>query len=173
MTYFHLLRCALLLATGSIFVACSQKPSAAESVQTANPPLDNHFADTELQVGRFASRHGALGHYYDENSGSFVLVFPADVTMLPREQIATELETEVRAEHVDMTKEIYDSIESEVVHLHSLHRGSTYAVYLDLPTGRAVLSSDLPRGVLEPLLQKYPDLIEFMAGSIRTDTARQ
>lgn len=89
--------------------------------------------------------------------------------MPPREQIAAELGIQVRAEHVAMTKKIYDTIESEVLHLHSLHRGSTCAVYLDLPTGRAVLTSDLPRGLLEPLAQKYPDLIELKVGSIRND----
>jgi hypothetical protein len=167
--YFRLFRGLLFLATGAIFIACTQKPSTVEPAHTADPPRDDRHTAGEPQIGRFASQHGALGHYYDGNSDSFVLIFPADVTVPPREQIAAELKTRVRVERVEMTKGIYSRIESDVARLHSRHRGSTYALYLDLPTARAVLISDLPSAELEPLIQKYPDLVEFKAGSIRTD----
>lgn len=173
MMYVHLFRCAVLLVLASIVMACSEKPSAAESLQMAAPPVDDESLDTRLKVDQFASQNGALGHYYDKDADCFVFVFPGDVPMPSREQIAAELQTQVRVQHVDMTKAIYDTIESEVAHLHALHRGSTFAIYLDLPTGRAALTSDLPHDVLEPLVRKYPDLIEFKAGSIRRDVANQ
>lgn len=173
MRYFYLLRWGLVLVSSSFLVACGQKPSPAEPLPTADAPLDNQLAGTRLQVERFASQHDALGHYYDQQSGSFVVVFPAGVPILSHDQMATNLQQHVRVQRVDMTRAIYGVIESEVAHLHSQHRGSTFAIYLDLPTGRAVLTSDLPRGVLEPLLRKYPALIEFTAGSIRTDAAKQ
>lgn len=173
MTYFRLLRCALLLTTGSIIIACGQKPSASETTQSSDPPLDDQLSNTELQLGRFASQHGALGHYYDASSGSFVIVFPADVRMPPRARIPTEFAGRVRVEQVEMTKEIYAAIESEAAQLHAQHRGSTYAVYLDLPAGKADLTSDLPRDVLTPLAEKYAGLVEIHAGSIRTDAAKQ
>jgi hypothetical protein len=114
-----------------------------------------------------------VGHYCDEAASSYVLVFPRDVAVPSREQTAAELQTEVSMKQVGMTKGIYASIESEVAHLHALHGGSTYAVYFDLLTGRAVLTSDLPHDALEPLLQKYSDLLEFKRGSIRTDSPSQ
>lgn len=169
MMYFRLFRCLLLLAAGLIFIACTQKPSIVEPAHTADAPRDDRHTAGEPQIGQFASQHGALGHYYDRDSDSFVVVFPADVRVPPSEQIAAELKTQVRVERVGMTKEIYSRIESDVARLHSRHQGSTYALYLDLPTARAVLISDLPRAELEPLIQKYRELIEFKAGSIRTD----
>lgn len=169
MVNFYLLRCILLFATGFLLVACSPKSPAAERVHAPTPPLDDTFRPSEPKVVGLASRYGAFGYYYDESANSYVIVFPSDVAVPTRKQTATELGTEVRIKQVEMTKDDYDSIESEVARLHGMHRGSTYSVYLDLVTGRAVLSSDLPQDTLEPLLQKYSDLLEFKRGSIRTD----
>jgi hypothetical protein len=170
--YPRLLRCALMLAAGSLLMACSQQQPAIKAVQAADPPRDYKFADTARHVDRFVSEHGAFGHYYDERSGVFIVVFPADVGAPPSDQIATQLQARVRVEHAAMTRETYNSIETEVAHLHSERRGSTYAIYLDLPSGKAVLSSDLPSDVLQPLMRKYDGLIELRSGSIRLDLSR-
>lgn len=172
MAYPHRLKCALIWAAGSLLIACGQQQPAPGAVQTADPPLDEKFADTAGHVDRYVSEHGAFGHYYDERSGTFIVVFPADVEVLGADQIATELQARVRVEHAAMTRETYNSIETEVAQLHSQRRGSTYAIYLDLPTGKAALTSDLPSDVLQPLMRKYDGLIQLQPGSIRLDVTK-
>lgn len=169
MVKFRWLGYALLSAAGCMLVSCSPKPSGADPVQKTAPPQDAGLGDAQPQVDRLASQHGALGQYYDTTSGSFVLVFPADAEIPSPDQMTRELHVPIRIASIAMTQERYNAIEADAAHLHALHPGSTYAIYLDLPTGKARLTSDLPLPVVQPLLQKYPHLIELDAGSIHTD----
>lgn len=160
------------LAPYSTFAAAapgSKQSDGSTMTSTAPAAVDG----SDLQAAAEAA--GALGAYIDRDTGEFVIVRESGTALdLARAPLAPG--GRLRIEDRSISRATIDSLLDVLasMHLDPTIAGHSYSAWFDLPTGKVVLSSDLPAEAFKEAWDRFGEYISYVhRRSDATELSRQ
>ena len=153
---------AVLASASTAVAAEAQKPA-----QTAAPRAVAPDAAAAARASKIAKTTSALGSYYDTDSGEQVVV-AGRKSRLTEAAVDKAVGAPARLERLTITAATVDAIKDELAarDFSPSARKYSYGGYLDLESGRFVLTTDAPAAVTDQLTEDHPAI------DLRRDTVR-
>ena len=151
-------------------LACASTAVAAEAqkpAQTAAPRAVAPDAAAAARASEIAKTTSALGSYYDSDSGEQVVV-TGRKSRLTEAAVDKAVGAPARLERLTITGATVDAIKDELAarDFSPSAKKYSYGGYLDLESGKYVLTTDAPAAVTDQLTEDHPAI------DLRRDTVR-
>ena len=154
---------AAVLACAGTAVADEQKPP-----ETATPRAVAPDAAAAARAAEIAKETSALGSYYDKDSGEQVVV-AGRKSRLTEAAVDRAVGAPARLERLTITGATVDAIRDKLAarKFSPSAKKYSYGGYLDLESGKFVITTDAPAAVTDKLTEDHPAAIDLRHDTVR------